>query len=149
MTRLKHVAAAMGVLIILGNLMVFFIPPFRDWLERSHPPHIFAIEFLILFFVWGGGLTGIFLPLFSVDCESPKEKVTAMWLRLAAAVSTGGFLAWCCMAAIENVWDFNKGPSIVTLQFFTTWSFAAAICLVQEALPPPKLSRTKAVFAQN
>jgi hypothetical protein len=146
MRKLKYAGAAIGLTVIMGNLAIFFSPSFQDWLPTSVP---FIVLFLVFFFAWGGGLAGIMLPFFSVDCESPKEKVKDMLLRFTTAVSVGGFLAWLCVAALETRWDWSGGGSIVTLQFFTTWSFAAAICLVQEALPLPRLPRMRLVLGPN
>lgn len=144
----KYAGASIGTLVILGNLAIFFSPPFRLWLEGPLPFSLFVIEFLVFFIAWGGGLTGIMLPLFPRDEETPVN-LSHAWHRIATALSIGGFLTWCCMAAVENAWDWSKGPSVVTLQFFTTWSFAAAICLVQEALPLPKLPRVRLVLSAS
>lgn len=140
MNKLKFAAGMIGGTIILGNLALFFIPAFQHWLgtvlpSSSSDSAVSVPVFLMLFFVWGGGLMGIMAPLVHVDCESSEEKFRAMWLRLASAISIGGLLAWYCLASVENVWDWSKGPSVVTMQFFISWSFTAGICLLQEVLP--------------
>ena len=138
--KLKYICAGMGGTVILGNLAIYWSPGFDTWMVEHSKDWVGVLVFLILFLVWGGGLTGLFAPFVHLckdDRSATRSEWQQAWCRFNGALSLGGLLAWLCIAAVEARWDWSKGASIVTLQFFTTWSFAAAICLTQEILPLP------------
>ena len=142
---LKIAGGLLGATAILGNLVVFWTPLFEGLAPHGNWVH--TCIFLTLLFGWGGGLTGIFLPFMQIlSEENTREERRQACSRLTAAVSLGGFLAWLCVAAVETRWDWDPGRSIMTTQFFTTWSLTAAICLVQQVWPLIKLPRPRLVL---
>jgi hypothetical protein len=124
--------AIAGIFIIFGILALFLIPGCSELLVIVTEWSVLAgiVMFLAMAFLWGVALSAIFfLPFKRLDDKSLPPSSKEALSRIKSALVFGWFVAFFCMAAVEHT-DFRG--NLFILQFFTTWLFAGAFCLLQE-----------------
>jgi len=137
MDLLKRGTAAIGALVIVGNIAFYSSPAFRLWLIDPERNMFLTMGIgSVVLIIWMSSLMGIMVPFMNLELPATREQKKDALHRFYAAVSLGFFVSWICVASIEMAW---KSPqSLMTLHLFTAWSFAAAICLVQQIFPLPR-----------